>query len=48
MANITGLSAATKYSIAVRAFTKVGSGPIGNFVTATTNESGEFFVVQFF
>ena len=41
MTNISGLNAATEYAVAVRAFTKIGHGPLGKTVTAKTNESGK-------
>ena len=40
MTNLTGLDAATTYSVAVRAVNEVGEGPFGNTFTARTNESG--------
>ena len=40
--NLTGLEPATNYTVAVKAFTAVGPGPLGDKMTATTNESGEF------
>ena len=42
---LTGLKPATLYTIAVRAFTSVGAGPLGDRQNATTNESGEFLVL---
>ena len=41
MTNLTGLDAATPYSVAIRAFTKIGHGGFGNTSTVMTNESGE-------
>ena len=38
--SLTGLEPATMYTIAVRAFTAVGPGPLGSSVSATTLESG--------
>jgi hypothetical protein len=42
MVNLTGLEPATMYTVAVKAFTAVGPGPLGDKMTATTDESGEF------
>lgn len=36
------LSPATNYTVAVRAYTRIGAGKFGNPYTVTTNESGEF------
>ena len=42
MKDLTGLKPATKYTVAVRAFTDVGAGPLGRAKSANTSESGEF------
>ena len=42
MVDLTELEPATTYAVAVRAFTKIGEGPLGAHKTAKTNESGEF------
>jgi hypothetical protein len=43
---ITGLTPATQYTVAVRASTKAGNGPLGKRVTVTTDESGELYRVR--
>ena len=48
MKDLTGLKPATKYTVAVRAFTKVGAGPLGRAKSANTNESGEFICSVYF
>ena len=42
MVDLTGLEPATMYTVAVRAFTAIGHGPLGDRMTATTDESGKF------
>ena len=41
---LTGLKPATMYTVAVRARTNVGAGPLGGNKSETTDESGEFFL----
>ena len=48
MKDLTGLRPATKYTVAVRAFTEVGAGPLGEAKSANTNESGEFICSVYF
>ena len=40
-AELTGLKPAKTYTVAVRAYTSVGPGPLGTSKTVTTKESGE-------
>jgi hypothetical protein len=42
MVDLTGLKPATMYTVAVRAFTKIGPGPLGDPKNQMTNESCEF------
>jgi hypothetical protein len=42
MVDLTGLKPATMYTVAVRAFTKIGPGPLGDPMSQTTSESGKF------
>ena len=39
---IIGLKPATTYTVAVRAYTKVGPGPLGTNKSETTNESRKY------
>ena len=39
---LTGLKPAKMYTVAVRAFTKIGPGPLGDGSSETTSESGKF------
>ena len=41
-AEITGLKPARTYTVAVRAYTKVGPGPIGTKKNETTDESSKY------
>ena len=41
--DITGLTPVTLYTVAVRASTKIGYGPLGERMSVTTNESGELY-----
>jgi hypothetical protein len=43
---ITGLTPVTLYTVAVRASTKEGYGPLGERMGVTTNESGELCYVM--
>ena len=43
---ITRLTPATLYTVAVRASTKVGFGPLGEHMSVTMNESGELYYVM--
>jgi hypothetical protein len=43
MKNLTGLEPATMYTVAVRAFTAIGEGSLGDSKSATTNEDSEYF-----
>ena len=40
---LTGLEPATMYTVAVRAFTAIGGGSLGDSKSATTNEDSEYF-----
>jgi hypothetical protein len=44
--DITGLKPATLYTVAFRASTKEGYGPLGEHMSVTTNESGELNYVM--
>ena len=41
--HLTGLEPATMYTVAVRAFTAVGSGPLGKRLSTTTLESSMYY-----
>ncbi len=43
MTYLTGLEPATMYTVAVRAFTAVGAGPLGNTESKITPEDSEYF-----
>ena len=42
MTDLTGLEPETIYTIAVRAFTAVGPGPLGTRISIKTLEAGRF------
>ena len=44
--SLIGLRPNEEYTLAVRAFTKIGAGPLGPNETVTTDESGEFAVIM--
>ena len=44
--SLIGLRPNEEYTLAVRAFTKIGAGPLGPNEIVTTNESGEFAVIM--
>jgi hypothetical protein len=44
-ADVTGLTPAMLYTVAVRAVTKVGNGPLGERMSVTTLESGELYLI---
>ncbi len=46
MAYLTGLKPATMYTVAVRAFTAVGVGPLGKSKSKTTSEGSEYFLLH--
>ena len=51
MVVLPGLKPATMYTVAVRALTKIGPGPLGDPMSQTTSESGKFIclsVLRFF
>jgi hypothetical protein len=43
MKDLTGLEPATMYAVAVRAFTAIGEGSLGDRKRATTTEDSEYF-----
>ena len=43
MKDLTGLEPATMYAVAVRAFTAIGEGSLGDSKSATTTEDSEYF-----
>ena len=44
---LTGLKPATMYTVAVRAFTKIGPGPLGDAMSQTTSESSKYVCYHF-
>ena len=42
-AELTGLKPAKTYTVAVKAYTKVGPGPLGTSKSETTNESRKYY-----
>ncbi len=46
MIYLTGLKPATMYTVAVRAFTAIGAGPLGKCMSKTTSEGSEYFLLH--
>ncbi len=46
MIYLTGLKPATMYTVAVRAFTAVGVGPLGKSISITSLEGSEYFLLH--
>ncbi len=46
MIDLTGLKPATMYTVAVRAFTAVGVGPLGESKSKKTREGSEYFLLH--
>jgi hypothetical protein len=44
---LTGSKPATMYTVAVRAFTKIGPGPLGDPMNQTTNNESSKFICSF-
>jgi hypothetical protein len=44
--DITGLTPVTLYTVAVRACTEIGYGPLGERISVTTHKSGELLYIR--